>query len=130
MSEIIRESPLQGVGGNFIVFQCYGNKGIFQECAYALLSLSRSNTSKDLANTEVWIYTDDPAWFSAFKDCPLPLLYRKIDEATIKRWKGKIDFVHRVKIELLKDFVKGKQGNILYTDTDTDFYYQHPFSHP
>ena len=40
---------------------------------------------------------------------------------TIKSWRGQINFVHRVKIEVLKDFVKNRQGNILYLDTDIVF---------
>jgi hypothetical protein len=105
---------------NYIVFQCYGNEGIFHECAYALLSLSRLYEPAELSNAEIWVYTDNPGWFS-FRDCPLPLHFREIDKATIKEWKGKIDFVHRVKIELLKDFTAQRKGNILYTDTDVVF---------
>src|ERR1022692_2665780 len=106
---------------NYIVFQCYGNEGVFHECTYALLSLSRLYAQGELTNTEIWIYTDNPGWFRSFEGCWLPLHYREIDKATIQQWRGKIDFVHRVKIELLKDFIKDKKGNILYTDTDVVF---------
>jgi len=103
---------------NYIVTQCYGNEGVFYECAFALLSMSRLYGDGFLSNTEVWIYTDKPEWFSRFADCPLPLHFRKMDEATITQWKGSNSFVHRLKIELLRDLVKDKQGNILYMDTD------------
>ena len=127
MEHVTRESTTpayrqagQGARG-FLVLQCYGNPGIFHECTYALLSLSRLYSKEELANVEIWLYTDKPEWFKGLKDCWLPLNYRQVDEATIKQWRGKIDFVHRVKIEVLKDFVKNRQGNVLYLDTDIVF---------
>jgi len=72
------------------------------------------------ADTELWIYTDNADWFKGF-DIPLPLHYRSLDPATLKAWRGSIDFVHRVKIELLRDFTAAHQGNILYVDTDVVF---------
>lgn len=106
---------------NYIILQCYGYEAVFLECAYALMSLSRLYTADELAGTEIWIYTDKPEWFGRFRDCPLPLKFRKMDEALIKQWRGSIDFVHRVKIELLLDFTETHTGNILYADTDMVF---------
>ncbi len=106
---------------NYIVFQCYGNERIFHECAYALLSLSRIYTAGVPDNTEVWIYTDNPGWFRSFKECSIPLHFTEVDEKTINLWKGEINFVHRVKVEMLKDFTKDKEGNILYLDSDIVF---------
>jgi hypothetical protein len=106
---------------NYIIFQCYGYDRVFHECAFALLSLSRLYPEGLPADTEVWIYTDKPGWFRNFSDCPLPLNYREVDMDTIKKWRGKIDFVHRVKIEILKDFTKDRTGNVLYADTDVVF---------
>lgn len=106
---------------NYIILQCYGYEAVFLECAYALMSLSRLYTAEELEDTEIWIYTDKPEWFDRFKDCPLPLRFRKIDDALIKQWRGQIDFVHRVKIELLLDFTASHTGNVLYADTDMVF---------
>lgn len=106
---------------DYIVFQCYGHERVFLECTYALLSLSRLYGADKLSNTEIWIYTDNTGWFSSFKDCRLPLNYKEINNAIIKKWRGNIDFVHRVKIETLKDFTSDKKGNILYVDTDIVF---------
>jgi hypothetical protein len=106
---------------NYLVYLCYGNEGIFYECAYSLLSLSRLYKPDELRNTEIWIYTDKPEWFQQLKGCLLPLNFRKIDESVLRQWKGSINFVHRVKIEVLKDFTWNRNGNILYLDTDTVF---------
>lgn len=106
---------------NYIILQCYGYEAVFLECAYVLMSLSRLYKPEELTNTEIWIYTDKPEWFSRFYDCPLPLHFRKMDAAQIKQWRGEIDFVHRIKIELLLDFTETRTGNILYADTDMVF---------
>ena len=68
------------IQANHIVFQCYGNESIFHECTYALLSLSRIYAAGVPENTQVWIYTDNPGWFSSFKGCAIPLHFRSIDE--------------------------------------------------
>jgi len=106
---------------NYLVFLCYGNIGIFHECTFALLSLCRLHTPEELSKIEIWIYTDNPEWFRSFKDCPLQLRFREVDKQTLQQWRGKIDFVHRVKIEALKDLSTDKTGNILYADTDVVF---------
>lgn len=111
---------------NYIVFQCYGNEGVFHECAFALLSLSRIYPTLP-ASTSISIYTDNSSWFTSFNDCPLPITFRQVDQALIKQWRGTIDFVHRVKIEVLRDFCNNHDGNILYADTDIVF--THPIEH-
>lgn len=104
----------------YIVMQCYGNEGVFLESAWAFLSLSRLYpNAADLP--EIWLYTDNPQWFSRFQDCKLPLKFRQIDQALIQQWRGAINFVHRVKIEVLRDFCDSHQGNVLYLDTDVVF---------
>ena len=102
---------------SYIVTQCYGNEGVFLECAFALLSLSRLYRTEELTNTEIWIYTDNPGWFRSLNST-LPLHYREIDKPTIQKWRGAIDFVHRIKIEILLDFTASRTGNVLYVDTD------------
>ena len=106
---------------NHLVLQCYGSEGIFHECTYALMSLSRLYTTDELASLPIWLYTDKPEWFRALKDCPLQLHYRTIDSDLIRQWRGKIDFLHRIKIEALIDFAKEHSGNVIYSDTDVVF---------
>ncbi len=106
---------------NYIVFLCYGDMGILHECAYSLLSLSRLYTPEELSGTEIWLYTDKPEFFRSFSNCLLPLHYRQVNDDTIKRWRGAINFSHRVKIEALKDLVTQANGSILYVDADSVF---------
>ncbi len=105
----------------YIIFQCYGNKNIYFECTYALLSLSKILKLFPVSDLEIWIYTDNIAWFTAFKNCTLPLFFKEIDETIINRWRGDIDFIHRIKIEMLIDFARKKSGNLFYSDTDVIF---------
>lgn len=105
---------------NIIVFQAYGNKSILNECVFSLLTLTRIGQSFD--DLQVWIYTDNEAYFKSFSACPVPIHYRAIDAAQIKEWRGATDFVHRVKIQILRDLAAAQQqANILYLDTDTEF---------
>lgn len=105
----------------YIIFQAYGNEAILQECVFALLSFSKWHKKEDLDNVEIWIYTDKPEYFQQFKHCWLPLHFRVVDTALIKQWRGTIDFVHRVKIEILRDFTIDHTSNILYLDSDITF---------
>ncbi len=111
---------------SYIVFQAYGNKGILQECAFALLTLSRQYPNDPLKNLSIWIYTDQPEFFDSFKDCPLNLNFRKLDDATLNLWRGDIRFLHRIKIEILREFTSVREGQILYLDTD--IYFTQPVS--
>ncbi len=105
----------------YIIFQCYGDKNIFFECTYALLSLSKIMLLFPVRDLEIWIYTDNKEWFTTFKNCNLPLFFKEIDENVLYNWRGEINFVHRIKIEILKDFVGNNVGNIFYSDTDVLF---------
>ncbi|MBS1782876.1 MAG: hypothetical protein JSS78_07405 [Bacteroidetes bacterium] len=103
---------------NHIVFQAYGNEEILHECALALLSITAQHNQAELQQLHVCIYTDQAAYFEKWKPLPFNLSLVSINEALIRKWRGEIDFVHRVKIELLRDFATKIKGNILYCDTD------------
>jgi hypothetical protein len=106
---------------SYIVLQAYGNEGIMQECVFALLTLCRQHTREELKGLQVWIYTDKPEFFRSFRDCWLDLRFREVDREQLRQWRGKIDFLHRVKIEVLRDFCSGHEGQVLYLDTDVCF---------
>lgn len=101
-----------------LLMQAYGPEEALRTCLLALLSLSKQHTPADCPR--VVVYTDKPEWFEQWH-CPLPLRFRVMDAGTIKAWRGDIDFVHRVKIEVLRDFAKEYSGAVLYTDTDVLF---------
>lgn len=103
----------------YLVFQAYGHEAILRECAFALLSFLHFHP-QGIPGLEIWIYTDKPEFFKPYESA-LPLHYRSISQDDLKRWRGAIDFVHRVKVEVLLDFVKSHKGAVLYMDTDVCF---------
>ncbi len=103
-----------------IVFQAYGSIAIKQELLFALLTLSRVYPGMALSHATIHIYTDDPHLFDMAAEA-LPVKYHIITEDLLRQWKGKINFVHRVKIELLKNLTDTENGNILYLDSDILF---------
>lgn len=104
-----------------IVLQAYGQEGILQECLFALLSFTKMHTPAEQEQVSFHIYTDKPDWFRQFTDCPLDLHFHEITPALLTQWRGAINFVHRVKIEVLRDFVQKNTGPVLYLDTDIYF---------
>jgi hypothetical protein len=89
------------------------------ECRYSLLKYLQVNNLNPPANTSICIYTDQPHLFSDFLPF-LPNLHCKpVNETTVKEWKGSLGFVHRFKIEMIRDFMHQFNGNVLYCDTDT-----------
>ncbi len=107
---------------SYLIFQAYGPEYILRECMYALLRFSHVHNTEMPDDLEIWIYTDQEDWFRRhFPDCPLPLHFREIDDTLIRQWRGEINFVHRLKIEVLRDFCQGHSGNVIYLDTDTYF---------
>jgi hypothetical protein len=99
-----------------ILFQAYGNEGILLECKFALLQLLKYNDSNAF---NMVLYTDNELFFK-------PVLQQfshyetvQLNQETIKEWRGEIDFVHRVKIEMLLHFFTTHSGTVIYFDTDT-----------
>ena len=103
------------------VFLCFGDESYFYECAFALLSLTNLYDGKQLPCDKIWIYTDNPGWFSRFNNCTLPLHYREVKPDELEQWQGGTKFRLRAKIETLKDISLRFRGNLLYFDTDIVF---------
>ncbi len=104
---------------NYILYQAYGSIDHINECRYSLLKLLQIYNLKAPASTTVVIYTDQPAMFDAFTPFFQQFEMQAVNPQLIQKWRGAIDFVHRVKIEVIKDFFSRHEGNLLYFDTDT-----------
>lgn len=102
---------------NSVLFQAYGNIAVINECKYALLSLiDVYKYSGDMPH--VIIYSDMPEEFLIFQN-EMRLTIEPLENKRIKKWRGNIEFVHRVKIEVIKDCLIKYGGKIIYCDTDT-----------
>jgi len=105
---------------NTIIYQAYGQAGIRLEAAFSILSAYAAGGGT-LGGARVAVYTDAPAEFRALLGAPPEIEYQAIASAQWQQWRGSIDFVHRVKIEVLRHAAAHYPGRLLYLDTDTLF---------
>ncbi len=103
---------------NIILYQAYGSADNINECRYSLLKFLQIYNLIPPANVKVVIYSDQPAAFESFA-AYIDLYVQQITPEEIQKWRGEFDFVHRVKIEIIRDAFQHFDGNLLYCDTDT-----------
>ncbi|WP_218673736.1 hypothetical protein, partial [Candidatus Entotheonella palauensis] len=78
---------------NYLVYQAYGSIDILHECLYSILSFYRTNPKSDVS---IIVYTDAKPYLQSYLE--QNVTYREINQNQIASWRGKISFVHRVKI--------------------------------
>ncbi len=101
---------------NYVIYQAYGHLAILHEAAYSILSLLDLGSSRAIS---IVVYTDQPSFFESLFGGQI--ICEPVSLSTFQQWRGDIDFVHRVKIEVLTDAAQKYAGNLLYADTDTTF---------
>ena len=101
---------------NYNIYQVHGNVDYYYEALYSILSYYKFNSN---SKNKIVIYTNNDEFLKKY--LPNDVIYIPINTEKIKEWRGKIDFVHRVKIKIIQDFTSKYQGNFLYLDTDTCF---------
>lgn len=101
---------------NYIIYQVHGNIDYYNEALYSILSYYKFNINSE---NKIVIYTDNEPFLKKY--LPNDVIYININDEKIKKWRGEIDFVHRVKIKIIQDFTSKYKGNFLYLDTDTCF---------
>lgn len=104
---------------NALLYQAYGGPDFVNECRYSLLKYLQVYNLTPPAHTAVVIYTDAPDSFADFQPFLPGLSTRSLTKAQVAQWRGPINFVHRIKIEMLSHFLQSFSGNVLYCDTDT-----------
>lgn len=104
---------------NAILYQAYGGTDYTNECRYSLLKYLQVYNLIPPADTAIVIYTDTPAVFADFQPFFHHLHLLPLTKETAQQWRGSSNFVHRLKIVMLADFLSGFEGNVLYCDTDT-----------
>lgn len=102
---------------NYIVYQAYGSVDILNEALYSILSFYKVHGIEQ-NDIQLVLYTDNVAHFESIIGKG-KILFKEINAELLKKWRGDIDFVHRVKIEILIDFsTELEQDNVLYLDSD------------
>ena len=102
---------------NFLVYQTFGLTGVMHEACYSIASLSKFVNPK--TDVRIFICTDNEKFLSDL--LPDWVQYVPLSADQLKTWRGKKDYLHRIKPEMLRSFSLSHEGNILYCDTDTVF---------
>jgi len=102
----------------FFVYQAYGRPEFYLECVYSILSLLRFY-NEGPPPFKIFVYTDNKQAMQG--KLPESVEFIELPAGQFQAWRGDIDFVHRVKVEMLRDFTKRVSGSIIYVDTDTYF---------
>ena len=106
-----------------LIFLAHGSTDVKQQTLFSICSALLSVDYKNInpSTFRSIIYTDDISYFSNFFG-ELPVIeYRQIDSAIIREWKGSDNFIHRVKLQVLKHHYRQSIGKLLYADGDTIF---------
>jgi len=101
----------------YIVYQAYGKRDILNEVLVSISSLYK--VTSFTARPQIVIFTDSVSYLASFLPPEIQLIDTPISKW--KEWKGPQDFVHRAKIEMLRNFSNSFEGDVLYCDTDTYF---------
>ncbi|MFN7904999.1 MAG: hypothetical protein ACK5P5_07420 [Pseudobdellovibrionaceae bacterium] len=107
------------IPNQYFVYQAYGKAEILQQTLLSIISLL-AQTSK-VSTFRVLVYTDQIQFFRNVLGTNSCVDYELLTPEKILNWKGQIQFVHRLKIEMLLDVLSGYKGKFIYLDGDTYF---------
>lgn len=103
----------------FFVYQAYGKIEILQQTVFSVISLLAS--LKEPSAAQILIYTDQESYFRKFFEDHPQIHYEPLSQEVIQKWRGEIQFVHRLKIEMLLHAEAKYKGKFIYLDGDTYF---------
>src|SRR6478609_9251038 len=104
---------------NYILYLAHSNIGYINECRFSLLKYLAVYNLKPPATTSIVIYTDQPEMFENFIPFFNEFILIDITKEQLKNWYGPINYIHRAKPLMIKDFSAKHTGNLLFFDTDT-----------
>ncbi|MBC6988298.1 hypothetical protein [Hymenobacter sp. BT491] len=103
-----------------LVTQSFGRETEYRRALFAILSFW-AWYSGDIKQVRTHLFTDNPDYFKPFLG-DIPIDYTLLTPEKIALMRGKIDFIHRMKICLIDEtFVKYPGAKLLYVDSDTFF---------
>ena len=104
---------------NNIVFFAMGEM-YNKQCLFAILSLLKLYDTSFPESMQIYIYTDQPDFFSLIEEnYPVTLIF--VDQKIIKKWSNGQNYFLLNKISLIKEFLESHKGNMIYADTDVIF---------
>jgi hypothetical protein len=102
---------------NNLVLQAYGGARMLRQARFCLLTFQHFACRRPDEYRAV-VYSDSP---EAFADLGRNVVTEQVSAETLRRWRGPIDFLHRIKLEMVADFFRKHEGTLLYVDSDTYF---------
>lgn len=107
-----------------LIYQAYGREDVLRQTLFSITSLFSVLDQK--SPLHVWVYTDNTKLYAEYfgdlvngDSARIKLI--EVTAQQIQKWRGTINFVHRVKIEVLMDAAPRFLGPIFYVDGDTYF---------
>jgi len=101
-----------------LVIQSFGNEKEYRRAVLTVISYYAFCTPANAMKT--LLFTDRPGYFEiVLKDFPVEFIL--LSEEKIRQMRGKIDFLHRMKIALIDEAFQRSNDNLLYADSDAFF---------
>jgi hypothetical protein len=101
-----------------LVYQAYGRSDIVQQVLFSVVSLKSHYSGK--FPFEIEIYTDRKSDLEDFFQNEAQIRLIEFTNQDLQKWRGEIQFVHRVKLEILKA-ASAEGSAVVYLDGDTYF---------
>ncbi|RZK44430.1 MAG: hypothetical protein EOO61_03805 [Hymenobacter sp.] len=111
----------QSASNNYLLYQAHGSLEFKNEALSSILSYLLLKKQTGTVSATILVYTDEAKYFQQILGEVSGVKYIEITAAQLRVWRGDIDFVHRIKVELLRHALTRFGGNILYLDSDTYF---------
>lgn len=102
-----------------LCYQAYGRLDVVHQTLFSIVSLLRFLPQE--SPLKIVVYTDMREKLEAFFSGESRVTLIEVTDADLKRWRGAIGFVHRVKLEVLRDCATRFSGPLFYADGDTYF---------
>jgi hypothetical protein len=102
---------------NSLVLQAYGQPQLLRQARFCLLTFQHF-ALRGAERYRAVVYTDAPEFFSGLGP---NVVTERVSAEVLRHWRGPIDFLHRIKLEMLADAFRRYDGTVLYVDSDTYF---------
>lgn len=100
-----------------LLLQAYGDARFLRQARFCILTAQAHGLNAP-GGARVMVYSDQPAHFA---DLGPNVTAVQVTADALHRWRGEIDFVHRVKLEVVLHALASAGGRLLYVDGDTYF---------
>ena len=106
---------------NYLLYLAHGGPRFLYQAAFSILSLLRVLEGRTPHDTRIVVYTDCTEFFTKLFGELCFFSCERLEAHQILAYRGPVDFVHRIKIRLLQEFLRTHRGNVIYVDADTVF---------